>query len=446
MNPEQANGFRTERDPIGEKKVPAGALYGVQTQRALENFQISNLRIDHSLIIAIAEIKKAAAMAHLELGKLDGPIGEAIIKAADELIDGEHKEHFSLDVFQAGAGTSYNMNVNEVIANRALEILGHKRGDYEVVEPNDHVNKGQSTNDVMPTAMRITCLRRLRPLIDALAELEESFNDKREEFKGIQKSGRTHLHDAVPMTLGDEFCAYADNTHRVTQRLAAVEEWLLEVPLGGTAVGTGTNATPEYVKLALEKLREITGLQLAESKHRVGLQQSLGDFLELSSQLSCVCVQLSKIANDLRLLNSGPHTGFDEIELPALQPGSSIMPGKVNPAVAEMLNMVSFHVMGHHNAITHCSHAGQLELNVMMPYVAYALFESLHVMRNAVATFDEKCVRLIKPHREKMREYAERSVGVAALYNEERGFMGAAELAQKAIETGKSVKEVVDEE
>jgi len=431
---------------LGEKRVPDDVLYGVQTLRALENFQISSLRMDHSLIIAFAEIKKAAAGAHLELGDLDAPIAHAIIQASEELIEGQWKEEFALDVFQAGAGTSYNMNVNEVIANRALEILGRARGDHEVIEPNDHVNKGQSTNDVMPTAMRIACIRGLRPLVEALRELEKSFKKKADEFAGIEKSGRTHLHDAVPMKLGDEFLAYAQNTRRATDRLASVEESLLEVPLGGTAVGTGTNTTPEYAQLAVEKLRDIIGLPLRESKQKVALQQSLGDFMALSAGLSCLAVEVSKIANDLRLMNSGPHTGFDEIELAALQPGSSIMPGKVNPAVAEMLNMVSFHVLGHDTAITHCAQAGQLELNVMMPYVAYALLESLHVMRNAVATFDEKCVRLIKPHPEKMREYTERSVGVAALYNQERGFMGAAELAKKAIETGKSVKEIVEEE
>jgi len=294
--------------------------------------------------------------------------------------------------------------------------------------------------------MRIACIRGLQPLVQALRELEKSFAKKADEFAQIEKSGRTHLHDAVPMKLGDEFLAYAQNTRRATDRLASVEESLLEVPLGGTAVGTGTNASPKYAKLAVSKLRDLTGLPLKESKQRVALQQSLGDFMALSAGLACLAVELSKIANDLRLLNSGPHTGFNEIELAALQPGSSIMPGKVNPAVAEMLNMVSFHVLGHDTAITHCAHAGQLELNVMMPYVAYALLESLHVMRNAVATFDEKCVRLIKPHPEKMREYADRSVGVAALYNEERGFMGAAELAKKAIETCNSVKEVVAEE
>jgi fumarate hydratase class II/aspartate ammonia-lyase len=402
--------------------------------------------MEHSLIKAIAEIKKAAALAHLELDDLDEPIGKAIVAAADEIIEGQWREQFSLDVFQAGAGTSYNMNVNEVLANRALEKLGRGRGDYEVVEPNDHVNKGQSTNDVMPTAMRVACVRGLRLLVEHLAELEESFAKKADEFADIEKSGRTHLHDAVPMKLGDEFLAYSQNVHRATERLSSFEDSLLEVPFGGTAVGTGTNTKPGYAEKAIDNLREITGLPVKESKQRVALQQSLGDFHALSATLSNLAVELSKIANDLRLMNSGPHTGLNEIELPALQPGSSIMPGKVNPGVAEMLNMVSFHVLGHHSAVTHCAQAGQLELNVMMPYVAYALLEVMDIMRNAVVTFDEKCVQLIKPHPEKMREYAERSVGVAALYNEERGFMGAAELAKKATDTGKSVKEVVAEE
>jgi aspartate ammonia-lyase len=445
MKAKQATEYRIERDPLGEKEVPVDVLYGVQTQRALENFQISNLRMDPSLITAFAEIKKAAAAAHVELGDLEEEMGETIQQAAQEIIDGQFRDQFFLDVFQAGAGTSYNMNVNEVIANRSLEILGRERGDYESIDPNDEVNKGQSTNDVMPTAMRIACVRALQLLVEALTELETSFAKKAEEFADIEKSGRTHLHDAVPMKLGDEFQGYADNVHRVTERLSLLEDSLLEIPLGGTAVGTGTNASPEYAELAIENLRDITGLELIQSKQRVALQQSLGDLLALSAALSCLAVELSKIANDLRLMNSGPHTGLYEIELPALQPGSSIMPGKVNPAVAEMVNMVCFHVMGHHSAVEHCAQAGQLELNVMMPYAAYALLESLHIMRNAVATFDEKCVRLIKPHSEKMREYAERSVGVAALYNEERGFMGAAELAEKAIDKGKSVKEVAEE-
>lgn len=446
MDAKQSSNYRIERDPLGEKCVPASVLYGIQTLRALENFQISSLRIDRSLIKAIAEIKKAAAEAHLEIGKLDKPKGRAIVQAAQEIIEGKHQDQFSLDVFQAGAGTSYNMNVNEVITNRALEILGRKRGDYEHIEPNDDVNKAQSTNDVMPTAMRIAAVRALRLLVEALEKLQGSFAKKGEEFAGFQKSGRTHLHDAVPMTLGDEFSAYSFNVGRETQRLQALEYSLLEIPLGGSAVGTGTNVPEEFAPLAVRKLREITGLKLKESPHRIASQQSLGDFLALSAGLACLLVELSKIANDLRLLNSGPHTGFNEIDLAALQPGSSIMPGKVNPAVAEMMNMVSFHVLGHHWAITHAAEAGQLQLNVMMPYVAYALLESLHVVRNAVMTFDQKCVRLIKAHPEKLREYSERTVGRAALYNEERGFMGAAELAEKAIETGKSVEEVVAEE
>ncbi|HLM24824.1 MAG TPA: lyase family protein, partial [Pyrinomonadaceae bacterium] len=338
MKPKQTTRYRTERDPLGEKRVPDDVLYGVQTLRALESFQISNLRVEHSLVTAIAEIKKAAALTHLELGDLDEQNGKAIVQAADEIIEGQWRDQFSLDVFQAGAGTSYNMNVNEVIANRALEKLGRGRGDYEVIEPNDHVNKGQSTNDVMPTAMRVACVRGLRLLVEQLAELEESFANKADEFADVEKSGRTHLHDAVPMKLGDEFLAYSQNVHRATERLSSVEDSLLEVPLGGTAVGTGTNASPEYAQTAVEKLREITGLPVKESKQRVALQQSLGDFCVLSAALSCLAVELSKIANDLRLMNYGPHTGLNEIELPALQPGSSIMPGKVNPGVAEMLN------------------------------------------------------------------------------------------------------------
>jgi aspartate ammonia-lyase len=437
---------RVERDPIGEKEIPADVLYGVQTLRARENFQISRLRIHPSFITAYAEIKKAAAETSLRLGKLDAEIGKAIVRAADEVIAGRWRDQFDLDVFQAGAGTSYNMNVNEVIANRALELLGDERGNQERIEPNDHVNKSQSTNDTMPTAIRIAAVRLLRELSAALGRLVSSFEKKAEEFAGVEKSGRTHLHDAVPMTLGDEIGGYAFNIRRAQERLWTVESSLLEVPLGGTAVGTGTNTEPDYARLAVARLAEITGLGLREAANRVGSQQSLGDFVALSALLRSLAVELSKIASDLRLLNSGPHTGLSEIELPALQPGSSIMPGKVNPAVAEMLNMVCFHVIGQDTSITLCGEAGQLELNVMMPYVAYALLESLDILESAVSTFDEKCVRLLEAHREECREYAERSVGNAALYNEERGFLRAAELAKQAIDTGKPVRDIVEEE
>jgi aspartate ammonia-lyase len=434
--------FRLEHDPVGEVKVPADALYGVQTQRALDNFQISRLRIHPALFTAYAEIKKAAAYANVAVGKLDAEIGDAIQRAADEVIAGRWADQFRLDVFQAGAGTSYNMNVNEVIANRALELLGERRGDYRRLHPNDHVNKAQSTNDTMPTAMRVAAVRLMRETVAALDSLAAAFADKAAEFAEVRKSGRTHLHDATEMTLGQEFGGYAKNLQRAAARVRATEGDLLEVPLGGTAIGSGLNAHPDFARLAVEKLGEITGLKLKEAGDRFQSQQSLGDFLALSAALRGFVVELTKITNDLRLLDSGPHTGLYEIELPAVQPGSSIMPGKVNPAVPEMVNMVCFHVIGHDAAVTHCAEAGQLELNVMMPYVAYALFESLEVLANAARTFEEKCVRLIKAHPDRCREYAERSVGRAATLNEELGFLGAAEVAMKAIESGKSVQEI----
>jgi len=436
--------YRVERDPVGEVNVPADALYGVQTTRALENFQISNLRIHPALITAYAEVKKAAAWANIQTGKLEQEIGDVIIRSADEIIGGCWREHFSLDVFQAGAGTSYNMNMNEVIANRSLELLGDRRGNYERIEPNDHVNKSQSTNDTMPTAMRIAVVRLLRELVQVIEHLVASFTQKGEEFADIQKAGRTHLHDATPMTLGQEFNAYAGNLRRAMARLAAMEEALLEIPLGGTALGTGENADPDYALLAIDRLAEITGLRVRAAADRIQSQQSLGDFVAVSAALRGFAVELSKIANDLRLLNSGPHTGLYEIELPALQPGSSIMPGKVNPATAEMINMVCFHTIGRDVAIMMCAEAGQLEVNVMMPYVAYALLETLAVMTQAVDTFDEKGVQRIRAHPDRCQRYAERSVGNAAKLNEELGFMGAAEVAMQAIETGETIEQVME--
>ncbi len=437
--------YRIESDPLGDVQVPINALYGVQTWRALQNFRISALRVHPSLIIAFAEIKKAAARANIQVGKLTPHIGEAIIQAADEVIAGRWLNQFQLDVFQAGAGTSYNMNINEVIANRALELLGHKRGEYEHLHPNDHVNKAQSTNDTMPTAMRIASLRLFYELLNAAGRLADSFAKKADEFTPVIKSGRTHLHDATQMTLGQEFGGYADNVRRAMKRLKDGEDCLLEVPLGGTAIGSGVNTHPDFATIAVVRLAEITGLKLREAKNRFQSQQSLGDFLALSSALRGFAVELSKIANDLRLLSSGPHTGLNEIELPAVQPGSSIMPGKVNPVMAEMLNMVCFHVIGHDQAVMMCAEAGQLELNVMMPYVAYALLESMEVLTNALNAFEEKCVSDIRANVEQCREYAERSVGQAATHNEELGFMGAAELAKRAIETGKSVDELLKE-
>jgi aspartate ammonia-lyase len=442
---ERNGAFRIERDPVGEKRVPADALYGVQTARALESFRISDLRMHPLLVISYAEIKKAAAEVNMAGGGLDREIGDAIVHAADEVIAGRWSDQFDLDVFQAGAGTSYNMNVNEVVANRALELLGGRRGDYARVNPNDDVNKSQSTNDTMPTAMRVASIRLLRRLKETLDRLAESFEGKADEFHDVVKAGRTHLHDATPITLGAEFAAYGHNVRRAAARIDGVEDALLEVPLGGTAVGNSVNAKPDYPRMVVERLAATTGLELREAADRVALTQSLGDFVALSGALRGLVVELGKICNDLRLMNSGPHTGFDEIELPAVQPGSSIMPGKVNPAVAEMMNMVCFHVAGHDAAIGMCAEAGQLELNVTMPYVAYALLESLEVTTNAVRTLDEKCIRVIKAHREKCREHHDRSVGLAALHNEELGFMGAAKLAEQAIETGKTIDELIEE-
>ena len=439
-------GSRTERDQLGEKEVPASALYGVQTTRALENFRISRLRVHPAFVTAYAEIKQAAAEANVRVGKLDSALGDVIGRAAGEVASGQWRDQFDLDVFQAGAGTSYNMNVNEVVANRALELLGAERGDHERLSPNDHVNIAQSTNDTMPTAMRVASVRLLRELLEALGGLGDAFDGKAREFAGVEKSGRTHLHDAVPMTLGQEFGGYAGNVRRATGRLRALEPSLLEVPLGGTAVGTSMNAHDDYPREVVERLRAITKLELRAADDRVQSQQSLGDFVALSGGLRGLAVELSKIANDLRLMNSGPHTGMYEIELPALQPGSSIMPGKVNPAVAEMLNMVCFHVIGHDVAITMCGEAGQLELNVMMPYVAYALLESLDVMTSAVRMFDEECVRVLRAHPDRLREFSTRTLGRAALFNEQLGFLGAAKLAEDALDAGKPVEEVAKEQ
>jgi aspartate ammonia-lyase len=434
---------RVERDPIGEREVPLRALYGIQTARALDTFQISSVRVHPALITAFAEIKKAAALANIAAGALDERRGLAIVRAADEVIAGQWREHFPLDAFQAGAGTSSNMNVNEVLANRALELLGYGRGDYTQLHPNDHVNRSQSTNDTMPTAIRVAALRLIGTLSAALDGLVAAFEGKAVEWADVRKAGRTHLHDATPMTLGEECAGYAANIRRAADRLRAQAATLAEVPLGGTAIGTGINTAPGFVGLAVAQLAAITGLPLREAPDRIASQQSLGDFVAASGALRGLAVELSKIANDLRLLSSGPHTGLDEIELPALQPGSSIMPGKVNPVVAEMLNMVCFHVIGHDVAITMAGEAGQLELNVMLPYVAHALLESLEVLANAVATFDTKTVRLLKAHPDRCAYFAERTVGAATALNDELGFQGAAEVAQEAIRSGRTIADVV---
>jgi aspartate ammonia-lyase len=390
---------RIERDPVGEFTVPSDALYGVQTARALFNFQLSARRIHPGFITAYAEVKKAAALANLELETLP----------------------------------------------RALELLGAELGDYARLDPNDDVNKAQSTNDTMPTVIRIASVRLARRLASALEALAKTFAERAHEFHDVIKAGRTHLHDATPITVGEEFAAYGGTIRRSAERLRIMEASLLEVPLGGTAVGNGVKTKRGYVRKVVAILARVTELPIHAAENRTQLAQSLGDFVALSAAVRGAAVELSKIANDLRLLNSGPHTGFAEIEVAALQPGSSIMPGKVDPGVAEMMNMVCFHAIGVDTAVALCAEAGQRELNVMMPYVAYALLDVLDVMTEGVRTFDTRCVRLVRVKRERCRELAERSVGRAALDNERLGFMGAARLAERAIETGRPIDEIAPE-
>ena len=438
--------FRLESDPLGEVRVPSHAMYGVQTRRALENFQISRLRAHPLLITAFVEIKKAAAEANLQTGTLDPDIAEVIIRAADELLAGSWHDQFDLDVFQAGAGTSYNMNVNEVIANRALEMLGRRRGEYERLNPNDHVNKAQSTNDTMPTAMRTAAVRLLRRLLVALDELTASLTAKADEFADVVKSGRTHLHDATAMTLGQEFGGYADNVARAAERLRAAEAPLLEIPLGGTAVGTGVNTHPDYARVATARLGEITGLALREARNRFQSMQSLGDFVALSGALRSLAIELSKIANDLRLLSSGPHTGLDEIELPAVQPGSSIMPGKVNPVIPEVVNMVCFRVIGSDQTVTMAAEAGQLQLNVFEPVIAACIFEAQTLFINAARTLREHCIEGITVNADVCRHYVDYSIGTVTALNPVIGYERATELATEAQKTGRGILELVREQ
>src|SRR5947199_2977267 len=368
---EAMSATRIERDPLGELPVPEDALFGIQTERARRNFPISHLAPLAPFVDAVIWIKKAAALTHQETGRLDAKLADAIVKAADEVFAGGHREQFVVDPYQAGAGTSHNMNCNEVLANRANELLGGKRGEYKPVHPNDHVNMAQSTNDVIPTAIRLGALMQLAALIESLTRLARAFAGKGKAFDGIVKSGRTHLQDATPIRLGQEFAAYGHTVERNRDRIARTADDLRDLGIGGTAVGTGLNAEPEYPALMIKHLRAMTRLELREGKDRVQLMQSMGDATAFSGAVRTYAADLGKIASDLRLLASGPRTGLAEIVLPAVQPGSSIMPGKVNPSIAEMVNMVCFQVIGNDVAVAAAAEAGQLELNVMMPLIAH---------------------------------------------------------------------------
>ncbi len=438
--------FRIEHDTLGKVKVPLEAYYGAQTVRAMKNFAISNIPPEPVFIKATAMVKRAAASANLTLGLLTKKQAAAIIKAADEIISGRHHAQFVVDVYQAGAGTSHNMNANEVIANRALEILRRPRGDYNVIHPNDDVNRGQSTNDTFPTFMRVAVLLSTRGLQDAVVGLIEGLEAKAVDFESIIKSGRTHLQDAVPVTLGSEFAAYAAILRSSRIQIEAAAEGLKRIGLGGTAVGTGLNTAASYrtrVIRELTKTTKIKGLKKTEGGECFEYLSSMGDFSTFSASLRGLAIGLIKIANDLRLLSSGPRTGIGEIRLPAVQPGSSIMPGKVNPVMAEMMNMVCFQVIGNDTAVTMAAQAGQFELNVMGPVINYNILQSIKILTSAIYSFTARCLQGIEPVAEKCLANFEGSVALATILNPLIGYERAAEVAKESERTGRSVREIV---
>jgi len=432
---------RIERDSLGERELPGDVYYGIQTARAVENFPVSGWKPFPSFVTATIQIKKAAAHVNASLGALDPSIAKAIEAAADEVLAGKLRDQFVVDPFQAGAGTSHNMNANEVLANRAIELLGGAKGDHSIVHPNDHVNMGQSTNDVIPTTMRLAALELTDKLILTVDHLAATFRNLAKEFDAIVKSGRTHLQDATPIRLGQEFGAYAAAMQKNANRIARAADELKEIGLGGTAVGTGLNAAPGYRKRVVEELSVITRQKLRASEDYFEAMQSMSPFVALSGALRTLATDLIRICNDLRLLASGPNTGFGEINLPAVQPGSSIMPGKVNPVMAEMTTMVCFQVIGNDTAIATAAQAGQLELNVMMPVIAFNLLMSLTIMNNALVALRTRCVDGITANEERCRWYAEHSVSLVTVLSPKIGYARAAELAKQAINSGRTIRE-----
>jgi fumarate hydratase class II len=435
------NNYRVERDSLGEVQVPDKALYGAQTVRAAENFPVSGLRPWRAFIWSMAVIKRAAAEVNMDLELLDEERAGAIMKAAEEVMQGRWDAEFIVDPFQAGAGTSHNMNTNEVIANRATQILGGKPGEY-LVHPNDHVNMAQSTNDTVPTAIRLGCLWRLDELAGAGRELAKALQEKAAAFDDVLKSGRTHLQDAVPIRLGQEFGGYARAVERDLERIERSAGGLRRLGIGGTAVGTGLNAHPQYAGRMVAALSNLTGLQLSASDNLFESMQSMADMVDFSAALRTLAVTLTRIANDMRLLSSGPATGLHEIQLPAVQPGSSIMPGKVNPVLAEMLNMSMFHVIGCDTTVSLAAQAGQLELNVMMPIVAHNLFEMMQVMIGSVKAFTDRAVRGVKADRERALHWLERNAIVVTALNPLIGYTAGAALVKESQARGVTLREV----
>ena len=436
---------RLEHDLLGERQVPAERYFGIQTLRATENFNITGIPISHypRLIKSLAYIKKAAALANCELGLLDQPLADAIARACDDLLAGNLLEEFVVDVIQGGAGTSTNMNANEVIANRALELLGYEKGRYDILHPLNHVNMSQSTNDVYPTALRLTLSQKLDGLMQEMAHLREAFALKAGEFADVIKMGRTQLQDAVPMTLGQEFGAWGIMVAEDIQRVKEAQSHIREINMGATAIGTGLNAHPDYARLVTEKLRLLTGIPVVCSENLVEATQDAGAYVQLSGVLKRVATKLSKICNDLRLLASGPRAGLHEINLPAMAPGSSIMPGKVNPIIPEVVNQVAFEVIGNDITVTLAAEAGQLELNVMEPVIAYNLFTSLDMLGRACRTLADRCVAGITANREVCRRMVENSIGLVTALNPYIGYERSSQLAEEALKSGRSVYEIV---
>jgi len=435
--------FRTERDPLGELQVPADAYYGVQTARAVENFPISGLHAPPDLVTATILVKKAAAEANASLGRLDRDVADAIRAAADEILNGQLRDQFVVDVYQAGAGTSHNMNANEVLANRAGELLGEPRGSYTRVHPNDHVNMGQSTNDVFPTATRLSLLLGTAPLVAAARALGDSLAKKSDEFADVVKTGRTHLQDAVPITLGQEFSGYAACIRRGADDVAAASTQLHELNIGATAVGTGLNAGDDYRRLVVANLARYTNLPLTPAVNLFRVTQSMGDVLAYSSAMRRLAVEVGKVASDLRLLSMGPRAGLSEIALPSVQPGSSIMPGKVNPSVPEMVNQVCFQVIGCDTTIAMASEAGQLELNVMMPVIAWNALHASTILRESTKVFRLRCIDGITADVMRARELLDRSTATATALSPYIGYEATAEIAKEAVKSGKRIRDIV---
>lgn len=433
---------RTEKDFLGAKEVPAEAYYGIQTLRAVENFPITGYQIHEELIKGMAMVKKAAALANMDVKRLYPELGNAIVTAAEEMIAGKWHDQIIVDPIQGGAGTSINMNVNEVLANRALELMGKEKGDYFHCSPNTHVNMSQSTNDAFPSAIHISVLNVLENLLVTMEEMQTVFQQKAQEFNHIIKMGRTHLQDAVPIRLGQEFEAYSRVISRDIKRIQQSRQHLYELNMGATAVGTGLNAYPRYIEMVVKHLADISGLPLVGAEHLVDATQNTDAYTEVSAALKVCMMNMSKVANDLRLMASGPRAGLGEITLPARQPGSSIMPGKVNPVMAEVINQVAFQVIGNDHTICLASEAGQLELNVMEPVLVFNLLQSISIMNNAFRTFTDNCLRDIKANEERLKDYVEKSAGLITAVNPHIGYEAAARIAREAILSGAPIREL----